>query len=150
MIKKLSMAVVSLMAIYISGCTTPPKGTVVAHNTSTDLQRIQIAKSEILEKIKTGMSFYEFHQLVPEAYLTAEHNEMKAYEMAYEQKYVNHGDIAMQNLTLGLQRPATKTYKQVLWFYFYQDHLVKWGRPEDWPPKSEIEGNDSAAASSEK
>jgi hypothetical protein len=146
MIKKLSMA--AALLIYISGCG-PPKGAVAVHRVS-DLPSIQSAKREILEKIKIGMSLSEFRQLVPEAYLTAQRNEISAYELAYEQKYVSKGDMALQNLDLGLYRAAEKTYKQVLWFYFYQDRLVKQGYPETWPSESEITGNSPASASSEK
>lgn len=147
MIKKLLM--VSALLIYISGCG-PPKGAAVVHNRS-ELSSIESAKSEILKNTKTGMSFDEFHQLVPDAYLTAEHNGMKAYELVYEQKYVSHGEMAVQNLgSFGLNRPAAKKYKQVLWFYFFQDHLVKYGYPETWPQNPNIIDNSPAAASSEK
>lgn len=147
MIKKCHIA--AALLICISGCG-PPKDAAVVHNRS-ELSSIESAKSETLKNIKTGMSFDEFHQLVPEAYLTAEHNGMKAYELVYEQKYVSHGEMAMQNLgTLGLQRPSAKKYKQALWFYFFQDHLVKRGYPETWPADPNIIDNSEAATSSEK
>jgi len=143
------MSMAAALLIYISGCGHP-KDAAVVHDRS-ELSSIEYAKSEILKNIKTGMSFDEFHQLVPEAYLTAEHNDMKAYELVYEQKYVSHGEMAVQNLgTLGMQRPSARKYKQVRWFYFFQDHLVKWGYPETWPLKSEITGNSPTATSSEK
>ncbi len=28
--------------------------------------------------------------------------------------------------------------KDFLWFYFYQNRLVKWGKPNDWPEKADF------------
>jgi hypothetical protein len=54
-----------------------------------------------------------------------------------EQRYIDDADWAGRPLdkALGFVPPRKRVDVQVLWFYFYTDRLVKWGRPNDWPER---------------
>lgn len=139
-----SIFVVAILISCVSGCARAPRGAVVISDRS-ELNTIQLAQSELLEKIKIGMSLSEFRQLVPEAYVSGQNNEITAYELAYEKKYVTRGDMERQRWIFGFGSPHARTYKQVIWFYFCQDRLVQWGKSNVWPQKPNIIDNDSLA-----
>ena len=131
--KTKSIFVVAILISCVSGCATAPR--VVSK--PSDLPSIQSEKAGLLEKTKVGMPLSEFRQLVPEAYVVGQKDETTAYELAYEQKYVTNGDVARHRIPFSNKLNA-RTYKQVLWFYFYQDRLVQWGQPNVWPTKPDM------------
>ena len=120
-----------LPLLYIaSGCATSGGNRIVS---STDeIPSIQQQYSKQLSKLKIGSSLEEFHQIFPKAYVGGENGETTAYELINRQSYVTNGDIARQNLLWGFGSPSARSHTQVLWFYFYKNKLVKWGRPQDW------------------
>ena len=77
----------------------------------------------------------EFKPIIPEAYPSAENGETAGYELRLEQKYIDDADWGGRYLdkSIGLVPPRKRIDVQVLWFYFWRDRLVKWGRPNDWP-----------------
>lgn len=38
----------------------------------------------------------------------------------------------MEKLSVGGHR------RETLWFYFYKDQLVQWGKPQDWPKNPDL------------
>lgn len=84
------------------------------------------------------MSLEDFRQLFPKAYVGGQYKRTTAYELADIQYYVTQDDIDRQNYMVGSGSPKPRTKKEILWFYFYDNKLVKWGRPQDWPTPSQI------------
>lgn len=123
--------------LSLGGCATVPRGASLADNPS-ELPSVQQEKATLLSQLKIGSSLAEFQKLVPEAYIAGQYNQTTAYELVHLQKYVTQGDIDRQNFWWGVGSPNARTAKQVLWFYFYKDQLVKWGRPQDWPERPDI------------
>ena len=130
--------------LLISGCATIPKGAVLV-NGPEELPTIQREKAELLAKLSIGMPLSEFKNIFPEAYLAGQSNETIAYEIVSIYKYVTQHDIDNRNIYLfwlgpvGVGREvAARTEKQILWFYFYDNRLVQWGHPQDWPKRPDI------------
>lgn len=84
------------------------------------------------------MSLEDFRQLFPEAYVGGQYERTTAYELADIEHYVTQADINRQNVLWGYGSPRPRMVKRFLWFYFYDDKLVKWGKPQDWPTSSQI------------
>jgi len=84
------------------------------------------------------MKLSEFQKIMPEAYVGGQSEKTTAYEIAKTLKYVTQDDIDRQNILLGVGSPRARSKREVLWFYFYDEMLVKWGRPQDWPDKPEL------------
>lgn len=124
----------SLVFLSLSGCATVPRGAVLVDSPDS-LPSVQQEKATLLSKLKIGTPLTEFQKLVPEAYVAGQNDQVTAYELEHIQKYVTQSDIDRQNFWWGAGSPNAQTRKQVLWFYFYKDQLVKWGRPQDWPER---------------
>jgi hypothetical protein len=116
----------------LAGCATAPQGAVLVDNPS-QIQSMQQVFADRLARLKIGMPLDAFRQVFAEAYVAGQNEKVTAYEMAHVAKYVTQTDIAIQNIMWGIGSPRARGEKQVLWFYFYKDQLVKWGRPQDWP-----------------
>lgn len=128
--RNLMLTITAISAL--AGCATAPQGVEVVDRPD-QVRSIQQAHADRLAKIKTGMSLEAFRQVFPEAYVGGQSEQVTAYEMTHSAKYVTQNDIDRQNLMWGAGSPRARSEKQVLWFYFYKDQLVKWGRPQDWP-----------------
>jgi hypothetical protein len=126
-----------IVAMALTGCATVPQGAHLV-DSPDELPSIQQEKAGVLARIKIGMSLAEFRMMVPEAYIGGQSQDTTAYELAQVQKYVTKQDIDRQNFWVGVGSPDTHTAKQVLWFYFYKEQLVKWGRPQDWPEHPDV------------
>ncbi|MBN1806667.1 MAG: trypsin-like peptidase domain-containing protein [Sedimentisphaerales bacterium] len=133
--KKYRISVVFLTLITLAGCASPPMGSIVV-NDESEIPSIQQKYSDKLSKLKVGMNVQSFHQLFPQAYVGGQSGKTTAYELIYAQKYVTQEDIDYQNFRWGYGSPKARTSKEILWFYFYDNKLVKWGRPQDWPNNS--------------
>lgn len=125
------------LLLFISSCATAPKGAYVV-NKPDELPSIQQKDAAVLAKLKVGMPLSEFQKLIPKAFEAGKKDETTAYELDQVQKYVTRSDINWQNFWLGFGSPRARTNKQVLWFYFYNRQLVKWGRPKDWPARPDL------------
>jgi hypothetical protein len=122
-----------LPIILICGCATAPKGVELVERASqvTPMQQIY---SKQLSQIKTGMHLEKFLTIFPESYVGGQSGNTTAYELTHMAKYVTNDDIDRQNIMWGAGSPRAREERQTLWFYFYNDKLVKWGKPGDWPP----------------
>ena len=119
------------------GCATPPKGATVVDDPG-DLPPLQAVLADKLSQLNIGMSLEDFRRLMPEAYVGGQSEATTAYEVAKNQKYVTQDDVDRQNFIWGAGSPRARSRREVLWFYFYKNQLVKWGRPQDWPDKPDI------------
>jgi hypothetical protein len=123
-----------LFAISIfSGCATAPKGAEIVERAS-QLTPIQEVYSERLRQVSIGMNLQNYLRVFPESYPGGQSGGTTAYELSRKADYVTSYDITMQNILWGVGSPRAKTERQVLWFYFYDGKLIKWGNPGDWPP----------------
>jgi hypothetical protein len=120
---------VLLSAILFQGCATGPL--------KSELKDIRQVNAPKLAKLKIGMPLEEFQAVFPEAYPAGQNGDTTGYESRLEQKYIDDADWAGRPLdkALGFVPPRKRVDVQVLWFYFYTDRLVKWGRPNDWPER---------------
>jgi hypothetical protein len=121
-----------LLSLGLSACATAPTGSTIVNN-SADVPTIQQAYSRQLSQIYTGMSISKFKAIIPQAYIAGENESVTAYELDYDISYVTKQQLAEQNFWIGFGSPPANAEKQILWFYFYKDNLIKWGRPQDWP-----------------
>ena len=127
---RLTLAFVALAAL--AACATPPPGAERVHN-AAEVPSLQKREAGRLDRIKVGMSIAEFKTVFPEAYVGGQSGAVVAYELSDAKLYVTDNDMLRQNLLLGFGSPSPHGQKQVLWFYFRGDALVKWGNPQDWP-----------------
>lgn len=118
-----------LLAALLQGCASGPL--------KSELKDIRQVNAPKLAKLKIGMSLDEFQTAFPEAYVAGQNGETTGYELRQEQKYIDDADWAGRPVdrALGFVPPRKRVDVQVLWFYFYTDRLVKWGRPNDWPER---------------
>ncbi len=123
-----------LVFLSLGGCATVPRGAILVDSPDA-LPSVQQEKATLLSKLKIGTPLAEFQKLVPEAYVAGQNDQVTAYELVHIQKYVTQSDIDRQNFWWWAGSPTAQTRQQVLWFYFYKDQLVKWGRPQDWPER---------------
>jgi hypothetical protein len=121
----------------VAGCATAPRGASIVDDPA-DLPSIQAKNADELSKIKIGMALNDFQIVFPEAYVGGQNQDTTAYEIVNIQKYVTQSDINRQNFWWGGGSPNARSSKQVLWFYFYKDQLVRWGRPQDWPDRADL------------
>lgn len=129
--------VLLLTVAFVSACATPPKGASVVQS-ADEVPSAQKTFSSELSALEMGMPLAAFQQTFPEAYLAGQSGQTTAFELVNVQKYVTKADILTQNLIWGVGSPQARTQKQVLWFYFVDDRLAKWGNPGDWPEPAEI------------
>jgi len=111
---------------------------MMTNDPSAELPAVQEEKKDLFEKVKIGMSLTEFRDIMPEAYVAGQCGRLTAYELTHAQKYVTKGDIQWQNFWWGVGSPKARTHQQKLWFYFYEDKLLQWGKPDDWPDQADI------------
>jgi hypothetical protein len=133
---KTSLTVLGLIAL-LAGCATPPRGAALVDDPG-DLPSLQDKLAASLSQLKIGMPLEEFRKLFPEAYVGGQSGPTTAYEIAQSQKYVTQADIDRQNVLWGVGSPRAKSRREVLWFYFYKEQLVQWGRPQDWPKDPDL------------
>lgn len=84
------------------------------------------AYSEKLDQISLGMSKKEVKAILPDAHTRG-------------QTYV--GDKIVEALELQhnyWSGVGGSLIKDFMWFYFYEDRLVKWGKPNDWPREADL------------
>jgi hypothetical protein len=81
------------------------------------------------------MSTSEFQTTLPEAYVAGQNGKTTAYELKDDQSYILESDWGSRPLDkmFGVFPPQARQSNQLLWFYFYEDQLIKWGTPHDWP-----------------
>ena len=118
---KICLPLLALSA-FLCGCAAP---------NPADIKPIQSVYASQLAQMKTGMSLGEFKAIFPCAYPAAQNGATTAYEVSLRQVIYDRrrpGDAA-----LGFYTPENLVDDQRLWFYFYEDGLVQWGRPQDWP-----------------
>jgi hypothetical protein len=98
-----------------------------------DPKSIQQVYADRLSKVRIGMPISEFQSIFPEAYPGGQNGNITAYELKHTQKYRLRSDLDNRPVdsALGLYRGPVHTSNQLLWFYFYDSALVKWGRPQD-------------------
>jgi len=133
---KVSVFTVSL-CLLLAGCATPPKGAIVVDDPN-DVPRLQSKLAGRLSQLKTGVPLEDFRRLFPEAYVAGQSGSTTAYEIAETQRYVTQRDMDVQNSRWGVGTPRPRSRREILWFYFYKEQLVQWGRREDWPKDPDI------------
>lgn len=118
-----------VFSILTQSCATGPL--------KSELKDIRQVNAPRLAKVKIGMPLEEFKGLFPDAYATGQAGETTAYELRLEQKYIDDADWEGRRLdkSIGLVPPRKRVDVQVLWFYFFTDRLIQWGRPNDWPER---------------
>jgi hypothetical protein len=103
-----------------------------------ELPSIQEVYATELSQIKIGMSLEEFRTVLPKAYVGGQSGDVTAYEIVLQQRYTTRRDRQRHRALFLFGSPAASVNKQVLWFYFAEDKLAKWGRPQDWPPTPKV------------
>jgi len=132
------LLIIFIAITYIfTGCATAPKGAIVVEDPS-EVPSVQEKFRERLSSVKIGMTLDEFKKLFPEAYVGGQNKEVTAYEIKDVQKYITEEDLKHHNAMWGFGSPKSRTATRYLWFYFYDDKLVKWGRPQDWPKEADF------------
>ena len=132
-----STFIAAAAVVLLAGCATAPAGVPVVDGPAA-LPPIQKQDAAVLSQLSIGMPLSEFRKIVPQAFVAGQSGKTTAYELDDLQKFVTKSDIDRQDLIWGAGSPGAHTFKQVLWFYFYESRLVKWGRPQDWPPHPEL------------
>jgi hypothetical protein len=117
----------------LGGCATAPKNASLVDGPE-DVPSAQESLAGRLDKIQPGTSLADFRAAFPDSYVRAQRGSQTAYEIVRVQKFVTQQDINRQNFWVGFGSPQARSVRQTLWFYFYQDVLVQWGQPNDWPP----------------
>lgn len=105
----------------MSGCAAPDPGKV---------KPIQTVYADQIGRLAIGMDVKEFKRILPEAYQVAQNTGATAYEVSLKQ--VIYDRRRPGDTLFGLYQPQNIVNDQVLWFYFMNDRLTKWGKPNDW------------------
>ena len=118
-----------LSPVLLQGCATGPL--------KSELQDIRQVNAPRLAKLEIGMPLEKFQAVIPEAFVAGQNAATTGYELRLEQKYIDDQDWQGRPLdrAIGFVPPRKRTDVQVLWFYFFTNRLVKWGRPNDWPDR---------------
>ncbi len=102
----------ALVVAFIAGCSTQP---------------INKKYGSQLSQLKPGTSLSEFRQILPKAAVAGQNSvdglRVDAYEITHNYMYDSWNGF-------------TRTER--LWFYFYNETLVKWGPPGSWPVKADL------------
>ena len=122
---KLNVAVIWLL--LVGGCAGP---------NPADIKPIQAVYSDRLARLSIGMSLADFRQVFPEAYPGGQKDETTAYNL--DLKQVLRDRRRRVDASIGLYTPKDIVSEQSLWFYFYADQMVQWGRPQDWPERPDL------------
>lgn len=130
------MRIVNLLSFIViflfSGClSTVSRPDVLLVGSVKEIPSIQEAYAERLRKLDIGINLPTFIASFPEAYVGGQSGKTTAYEVSKKTQYALKGD--WNPYYRSVQDFAIKTNAQLLWFYFYEGKLVKWGRPQDWP-----------------
>lgn len=108
-----------IMCIFLTGCTVQRKP-------------IEQRLASKLEMLKLGMSKQDFRQILPDAYPKGQKDVAGHIIEAMEVK-----DSAA-DFTLAIYIPIWEMRDEYLWFYFYEDYLLKWGAPGSWPSEPDL------------
>jgi hypothetical protein len=84
------------------------------------------AYSSQLEDVRLGMSRGDFKKVMPNAKIRGQTYVGQRVIEAFELKH---------NYWSGVGGYLISDY---MWFYFSNDQLVKWGRPNDWPTEADL------------
>jgi len=125
------------LAVLLSAChSVPPEAVRV--QSYQEIPSLPEREKERLNRLSPGMPFADFEQIFPEAFRVAMDERTFAYELAHVITYAtrHHSTDPLSSLLTG---PDVHTHRQVLWFYFVEDTLIKWGNPRDWPSPREIQ-----------
>ena len=86
-----------------------------------DTRPIQQKYARQLSQVEPGISLNDFSTILPRAYrrgqTSVEGKVVTAYELIWRHTEHRLGDRVSERL----------------WFYFYDNRLIKWGSPNDWP-----------------
>jgi len=94
-----------------------------------------ISKTDYNQRVKQinlGMTKGEFNTLFPEALQGGAKQYPKGVVEVLE-VYVSYYSFSPTGNPNTYRNNYTGMEKQPFWFYFYNDHLVQYGRPGDWP-----------------
>jgi len=116
-----------LISVAISGCATS-EGYRVVHS-EQELSTIDEIYSSELSKLEVGMSFEDFRRILPEAYPVEPYESTGNYQLENTQKYVFPEDISWNKFHWLVGDLYPRTYTQIVYFYFSDDKLLKWGEP---------------------
>lgn len=116
----LSILIISPL-IFLSGC-------------ATGLSKRDYYQS--LHNVKLGMSKSEFVQLFPDSVPRGAkkypNGAVEVMEITFgEYSFFPSGKSANRNEWTGVE-------SQAQWFYFYNDKLIQYGNPEDWPANPDV------------
>jgi hypothetical protein len=101
-----------------------------------EIRPIQQVHADRLSRLKIGMSLAEFRGIFPEAYPGGQKGTTTAYHLDSKQVIVDRRRRLDQ--AAGIYTPQNVVSEQSLWFYFYDDRLAQWGRPNDWPERPDL------------
>jgi hypothetical protein len=101
-----------------------------------EIRPIQQVYADRLSQLEIGMSLAEFRGIFPEAYPGGQKGTTTAYHL--ESKQVIRDRRRKLDQAFGVYTPQNVVSEQSLWFYFYDDRLAQWGRPNDWPERPDL------------
>lgn len=127
-------ASIILFALSLFGCANPGPYNLVKDE--SELPSISEEYSDKFSEIHIGMSVASLHKLFPYLYVGDRKEDVIAYELVDYETYITKADMRSQNFWYGMGTPKHRTAKRVLWFYFYDEKLVKWDEPHRWPDVS--------------
>ncbi|MDB6031976.1 MAG: hypothetical protein JWM16_2314 [Verrucomicrobiales bacterium] len=116
-----------LICLLLVGCAAPSQ---------QDIRPIQAVYAKQLAELKIGMPLEEFRKAFPEAYPQGQKADTTAYEIELKQVILDRR--RQVDAALGLYNPQNIIDVQRLWFYFYNNRLAQWGRPQDWPERPDL------------
>lgn len=114
-----------LLLIFLASCAS---SNGVGVNSVDDIEPITKTESQRLSALFIGMNREDFTAIFPDAYIVGQNENTTAFEITKTTNYY----IKTQLID------DIKVYKDILWFYFYNDRLIKWGRPDDWPQNPDL------------
>lgn len=130
---------VILISVGLVGCAANRHLPVVA-DPATELPSVNQVYASRLSALDIGMSLQDFRGKFPEALPAGQSGPTTAYELSHSQQYILESDTRRQPLdyAAGIWTPKPRTDKRELWFYFYRNQLVQWGKPQDWPQNPDV------------
>lgn len=114
----LSLLIIPFLLFLFSSCSNSMY--------SFSYSPINEAYADELDKINLGMSMKEVKKILPD---------IRKRGQTYVAGEIVEGLELQHNYWSGIGGYSVKDF---LWFYFYQDKLVKWGKPNDWPEKADL------------
>ena len=134
-----SLMMMVLLSVIVSSCAAN-RHLPVINDPATELPSINSVYSARLSELNIGMSLQDFRSKFSEAIVAGQSGATTAYELSHSQQYILLSDTNRRPLdyAAGIWTPNPRTNKNELWFYFFKNQLVQWGKPRDWPQNPDL------------